>query len=195
MSRWPSSRRRSCFDARVRVVQVAGTSGAGKSSVFRHLRTGGHHAISTDSTEGLCRWVDRAGATVARPDSPSADWLAAHMWVWDLSRLESLIASLASDVGRGTLFVCGSSANDELARFEAIVLLDIDEATMVSRVRDPAGANDFGRFGDSLAVLVAELARVRSRYLDRGAIAVDATAPLSTVASAVLGSASPASGV
>jgi hypothetical protein len=165
---------------------VAGTSGAGKSAVYRHLRALGQHAVSTDSTDGLCRWVDAAGTPVTRPASPSLQWLAGHRWAWDLSRFDALLRSLETDVSVGTLYVCGSAANDDRVEFDAIVLLDIDEATMVSRVLDPARGNDFGRCGDSLADLVAGLPRVRARYLDRGAIAVDGTAALSTVVSSVL---------
>jgi hypothetical protein len=165
---------------------VAGTSGAGKSAVYRQLRTLGHHAVSTDSTDGLCRWVDAAGTPVSRPASPSLQWLAVHRWAWDLSRFDALLRGLEPDVGDATLYLCGSAANDDQVEFDAIVLLDIDEPTMVSRVLDPARANDFGRCGDSLADLIAGLPAVRARYLDRGALAVDATAELSTVVSSVL---------
>ena len=165
---------------------MAGTSGAGKSAVYRQLRTLGHYAVSTDSTDGLCRWVDAAGTPVSRPASPSLRWLAGHRWAWDLSRFGALLRSVVTEVGDGTLYVCGSAANDDRVEFDAIVLLDIDEPTMVSRVLDPARGNDFGRCGDSLADLVAGLPRVRARYLDRGAIAIDATTQLSTVVSSVL---------
>ena len=173
----------------MRVVQVAGSSGAGKSALSRHLRDLGQHTVSTDGADGLCRWVDAAGATAFRPDEPSASWLSAHRWVWDLSRYIDLLASLAPAVGAATLFVCGSAANDHLVDFDAIVLLDIDEPTMVARVMDPARGNDFGRIGDSLEALVAELPAVRERYLRRGAVVVDATLPLSTVAASVLAAA------
>ena len=168
---------------------MAGSSGAGKSALSRHLRDLGQHAVSTDGTDGLCRWVDAAGAPAARPDEPSVSWLGAHRWVWDLSRYSALLEGLAPTVGDGTLYVCGSAANDDLVDFDAIVLLDIDEPTMVARVLDPARGNDFGRIGDSLEALVADLPAVRLRYLRRGAVVVDATQPLSTVARSVLASA------
>ena len=167
-------------------MQVAGSSGAGKSALSRRLRDLGQHAVSTDGTDGLCRWVDSADRLAERPPSPSAQWLAAHRWVWDLSRYDALLTGLAPAVGDGTLYVCGSAANDDLVAFDSIVLLDIDESTMVARVLDPARGNDFGRVGDSLAGLVADLPAVRERYLRRGAVVVDATQPLSTVAESVL---------
>lgn len=173
----------------MRVVQVAGSSGAGKSALSRHLRDLGQHAMSTDGADGLCRWVDASDRLVERPPSPTAEWLAAHRWVWDLSQYEALLSGLAPTVGDGTLYVCGSAANDDLVAFDAIVLLDIDEPTMVARVLDPARGNDFGRVGDSLAGLVADLPAVRERYLNRGAVVVDATQPLSTVADFVLATA------
>jgi broad-specificity NMP kinase len=173
----------------VRVVQVAGSSGAGKSALSRHLRNLGQHTVSTDGADGVCRWVNSADAIVERPPSPSVSWLGAHRWVWDIARFVDMVASLSPVVRDGTLFVCGSAANDDLVSFDAIVLLDIDEPTMVARVLDPARGNDFGRIGDSLEALVADLPAVRERYLRRGAVVVDATQPLSTVAAAVLASA------
>jgi hypothetical protein len=170
----------------MRIVHVAGTSGAGKSTVSRHLRTLGHHVVSTDGTHGLCRWVDEAGSVVVRPDDPTATWLATHQWEWDLERFGGLLDSLAPTVGDGTLYVCGSAANDGSVEFDAIVLLDIDESTMTARVLDPARGNDFGRCGDSLATIVAWLPAVRESYVSRGAVVVDATQPLSTVVAAVL---------
>jgi len=168
---------------------VAGSSGAGKSALSRHLRDLGQHTVSTDGTDGLCRWVDAADAVVQRPPSPSVAWLAEHRWVWDLARYSSLLEGFAPTVGDGTLFVCGSAANDDRVDFDAVVLLDIDEPTMVARVLDPARGNDFGRIGDSLEALVADLPAVRERYLSRGAVVVDATQPLSTVAACVLAAA------
>jgi hypothetical protein len=152
--------------------------------VFRRLGALGHRAVSTDSTDGLCRWVDAAGTPVSRPASPTLAWLGSHWWSWDLSRFDALLRAW-SESG-DTLYVCGGAANDDQVRFDAIVLLDIDEATMVSRVLDPARSNDFGRCGDSLASLAAGLPGIRAGYLERGAIAVDASAPLSTVVESIL---------
>lgn len=119
---------------------MTGFSGAGKSAVSRRLTSLGYHAASTDSVEGLCRWIDDAGQPVERPDQPSLGWLATHHWVWDPARLDQLITS-AREHGVQTLFLCGDAANalELAARFEVMVLLRIDLVTMLARLetREP----------------------------------------------------------
>lgn len=55
-----------------------------------------------------------------------------------------------------------------------MVLLDIDEATMIRRVTQGARGSDFGRCGDSLQGLISGFISTRARYLGRGALIVDA---------------------
>jgi hypothetical protein len=174
------------------VYLVTGTSGAGKSTVARRLAAIGHQAVSTDATAGLCGWTDAAGRPAERPDQPDATWLTAHNWSWSASRLDGLIESADPD---RPLWLCGNAANqpDFLDRFDLVFLLELDEATMLRRLDDPARGNDFGRIGDSRALLIAERNRVHAAWRARGAIPIDATQPLNDVIAALL-SAVPHSG-
>src|SRR5688500_7028271 len=127
----------------MRVVQITGISGAGKSACARRLVALGHTAVSTDGADGLSRWVRRSdGAIVAsRPDDPSEDWLAAHDWTWDPARFAEIVESARAN-GAATLYMCGTAANDGEFTFDRIVLLDVDEATMLRRLDNPARGND-----------------------------------------------------
>ncbi|MGE5156001.1 MAG: hypothetical protein ACM3JP_00710, partial [Betaproteobacteria bacterium] len=171
----------------VKVIHVAGSSGAGKSAVSRHLTQRGYRAVSTDGTPGLCRWVDRAGDEAVRPDHPDRAWLESHRWIWDAERLDGLIAEHS---GPGTLFLCGSAANDGefIDRFAATVLLAIDLPTMLVRLEYSARGNDFGRVGASRDQLIDQLASTQDDYRDRGALVVDARADLDVVVDAILSS-------
>jgi thymidylate kinase len=171
----------------MRVVHITGISGAGKSACSRRLAALGYSAISTDGTEGLCRWVRRTdGAVVTdRPDEPSGEWLTAHDWAWDPVRFTQIVEH-ARSAGVDTLYLCGNAANDGDFAYDRIVLLDIDEATMLRRLDDPARGNDFGRVGESRALLRSWLSVAREKYLARGAVVVDATAPLDDVVAEIL---------
>jgi hypothetical protein len=85
---------------------------------------------------------------VAEPD---LDWLARNSWQWDPARLDELIRAVAPE----TLYVCGNADNQlNLAGwFTHVVLLEIDEPTMLYRLDEPSRANDFGRTGDTRDVL------------------------------------------
>ncbi len=166
---------------------VTGVSGAGKSTLARQLHAWGHHALSADADPVLCGWADAQGRRVMRPDHPDAAWLAAHTWRWDPARLDELIAE-AHALGVPSLWVCGQAANAlELAdRFDAVLLLEIDQATMAARMRHPARGNDFGRVGASLDAALAGYLPFVAAWRRHGARTVDATGDVATVAENLL---------
>src|SRR5690348_18512965 len=89
-------------------VQVAGCSGAGKSTVAAVLARRGLAAIDADDDPLLARFVDPAGAVVAEePAAPDLAWLARHSWAWDTGRLDELIRAAAP----ATLYLCGGADN------------------------------------------------------------------------------------
>lgn len=171
-------------------IWVTGCSGAGKSAVSRRLTALGHRAVSTDSIDGLCGWVGEDGRPAQRPNEPDQAWLAAHRWVWRPERLDRLL-KMRDDRG-DAFFLCGDAANAvELAdRFDLIVLLRIDKATMQARLADPTRGNDFGRVGQSRDYVLArfdEWQRDLERHADE---VVDATQDLATVVDQVIRAAS-----
>lgn len=173
--------------ATVLTVLVTGTSGAGKSALARRLAALGYDAVSTDSAEGLCRWVDDAGQPVARPVDPDLMWLNTHHWVWDPPTLDRIIG-VARDRGVEVLFLCGDASNalDVRDRIDVIMLLRIDLATMLARLADPARGNDFGRIGQTRQYLVRSFDRWQHNLLRHADVVVDATADLDTVAREVV---------
>jgi hypothetical protein len=166
---------------------VTGVSGAGKSTLARQLLAWGHHAISADGDAALCGWYDSQGLRVTRPAHPDAAWLSGHAWRWDPARLDEIIIE-ADLAGVATLWLCGQAANAlELAdRFDAVLLLEIDQGTMAGRMRRPERGNDFGRVGDSLDTAVAGFGSFIAAWRRVGALSVDATRDVVTVAEDVL---------
>ena len=166
---------------------VTGVSGAGKSTVARQLRAWGHHALSADADTILCGWHDPQGRRVTRPAHPDSTWLAAHRWEWDPDRLDELITE-ADELGVPTLWLCGQAANavDLSGRFDAVFLLDIDEDTMATRMQRPERGNDFGRARDSPDAAVAGYGPFVASWRHFGALSVDATRDLATVAEDLL---------
>jgi hypothetical protein len=116
----------------------------------------GHEAISMDGDDQLCGWFNPDNHRVTRPAEPHAAWLATHEWRWVPERLDTILAD-AHRNGVDTLFLCGHAANglDLADRFDAHILLDIDQKTMANRMLDPARGNDYSRVGDSLTTAIA----------------------------------------
>jgi adenylate kinase family enzyme len=173
-------------------VQIAGCSGAGKSTVAAVLARRGLVAIDSDDDPFLARFVDPAGAVVAEaPAAPDLAWLARHGWDWDPARLDELIQAAAP----GTLYVCGGADNQhEVAdRFAAVFLLEIDEPTMLARLDARRDHHEWGHVGDTREYLRRKLPALQDRLRASGAIPIDARRPIDQVVDAILSAVSAAS--
>ena len=169
------------------VVLVTGVSGSGKSAIARRLTAMGRDAISMDADEQLTGWHHTvSGQRTARPDVPDAAWLAEHEWRWDPDRLDAIIAD--ARIRNDVLFLCGHAANglDLADRFDACLLLELDRATMTRRLRDPSRGNVYGRTGASRDHALAAYDTFVASWRRYGAVTIDATEPLDTVADEVL---------
>ena len=166
-------------------VQIAGCSGAGKTTIAAVLAHRGLAAIDADDDPLLARTVDAAGNVVEEePEEPDFAWLARHSWAWDPARLDELIAAAAP----ATLYVCGGADNQiELAdHFTQVFLLEIDEPTMLARLDARRDYHDWGRIGDTREYLRRKLPELQDRLRASGAIPIDARQPPGQVVDAIL---------
>ena len=169
----------------MRAIQIAGCSGAGKSTVAAMLAHRGLAAIDADDDESLARFVDPLGIVVTEiPAAPDLAWLARHSWAWDSVRLDELIGSAQP----ATLYVCGGADNQqEVAdRFAQVCLLEIDEPTMLARLDARRDHHDWGHVGDTREYLRRKLPILQDSLRASGAIAIDATRPPGQVVDAIL---------
>jgi dephospho-CoA kinase len=175
------------IDNEMNVIQIAGVSGSGKSSVARRLIDMGYNAVNTDSVPGLCFWTDDRGVPIDRPEDPDREWLEHHVWTWNANRFDRLLEEAKAEHAP-LLFVCGIAENDLMFRskFDLVILLDIDESTMLERVVREDRRTKFGRSIASQQALVDWFPATRARYLTNGAHVVDATTDLETVIDRVL---------
>jgi hypothetical protein len=114
----------------------------------------------------------------------TAEWLAAHDWVWRRRRLEELLAA-----GGDLLFVCGIGTNQaELFDLFAVVfLLRIDEKTQEDRLvahdrAGPPGRSEAGRqqIREGRPVFEAQM-------IQAGAVPLDGSPPAPAVVDSLLG--------
>ncbi|WP_212986195.1 hypothetical protein [Actinoplanes auranticolor] len=148
------------------VVFVTGVRSSGKSTLARYLALHGHDAVSLDD---------------------DTTWAAGNSRRWDPDRLDALI-STARERGVQTLWLVGHADNavDLSARFDVCALLDIDQTTVVHRVGQRRGGNHFGDSGAALQKALESHTSFLARWRRRGAVTVDATAPVPAVARQLL---------
>ena len=173
-------------------IQIAGCSGAGKSTVAAVLARRGLAAIDSDDDPFLARFVDPNGAVVLEaPAAPDLTWLTRHSWAWDPARLDELIRAAAP----ATLYVCGGAHNQqEVAdKFTQVFLLEIDEPTMLARLDARREYHDWGHIGDTRDYLRHKLPALQDRLRASGAIPIDARQSVDQVVDAILSAISAAS--
>ncbi len=165
---------------------VTGNPGSGKSTLAQELARRGLATIDPDYDPELSYWEDDAGKRVSRaegPASPDEQWLRAHRWVWNRSRLQDVLTQHQAPV-----FVCGIALNIDqvLDLFDRLFLLRIDAETQEERLlahdtNHPPGRSEAGRqqIRDGRPVFEAQMLKL-------GAIALDGKASTDAVADQLL---------
>jgi gluconate kinase len=168
------------------VYLITGPSGAGKTAVSEHLTAQGYQSIEADSTPGICYFVNKAGKPVPYPVDANAAWWENHSYLWELSRLQRLVDSLES-TGKPIL-ICGNAANINKAwpMFTAAFYLDIPSEVMLKRIADGGSDNSFGKRVMERDQLMRWVEPFKAEMLELGAITIDATRPVETVANDIL---------
>ncbi|WP_344161223.1 hypothetical protein [Kribbella yunnanensis] len=140
---------------------------------------------SVDADFVLARWEDPDGTPVAFPaDMPSMEWIQRHRWHWGAEQVDQVLA----ESRQHPVAVCGTAANmgDHLARFDLLILLQVDEPTMTQRLTDPNRNNDFGKTPATLQWSLDWRPRLEAEMLAVGAHPIDAQQSLAVVADQVI---------
>jgi hypothetical protein len=165
---------------------VTGNPGSGKSTLAQELARRGLASIDPDYDPELSYWEDHDGNQVSTSEGPAApdeQWLNAHRWVWNRSRLQDLLTQQQAPV-----FVCGIALNIDqvLDLFDRLFLLRIDADTQEERLLAYDTGHPPGRSGAGRQQIRDGRPVFEAQMLKLGAIALDGAASTDAVADQLL---------
>jgi shikimate kinase len=168
------------------LIYITGVAGTGKSTIRLHLESLGYKAYDAD-LDGITGWRHIAtGTFVSGHDMPgylSQQWF--EEYEWSLNRVR--VAQIAAEAEHETVFLCGTSANDEEIHdlLHHVMFLSIDEATLRYRLAN-RDTNSFGKSEEELNHVLRWLKPAEEYYRNFGAVILDAAAPLEHVVGQIL---------
>ncbi len=168
------------------LIFITGISTSGKSTIAKELSRRGYEAYDTEHN-GISAWYNiRSGKIAAgfnEVTDRSKEWLDQHEWLISVDQ----VSRFKENAQNKPVFLCGGSANDEIIRdmCSAVVWLKTNEETIRRRVRNPRD-HDYGTRPHELALAIASNKTKEAEYRRYGAIMIDATKPIETVAESIL---------
>jgi thymidylate kinase len=167
----------------VRNYLIEGVSGAGKTSVAEELQRRGRHVVHGDLELAYLGDPETGERLDGRAPDGVTDslWWKYGRWIWNVDKVRSLVA----DQRHAQSFFCGGSRNSDrfVELFDQVFVLDVDLDTLNGRVA-PRQADEFGGKPEEWALI----ARVHASKegLPKGAVSIDATAPVTLVVDEIL---------
>ncbi len=172
MPDWLAHRVESAF---MRRILITGMSGTGKSTVVLELQRLGFHAVDADTSE-YSEFVQAAPGDVTGVGN-GLDW------AWKPDEIERLLDSGNDDI----LLISGCSPNQGRfsSRFDRIVLLTADKATIAKRLSERT-SNSFGKSADELARTLQLVDEIEPLLRERADVIIDTGKPLEQVVARIV---------
>jgi gluconate kinase len=161
---------------------ITGVAGTGKSALAQELNNRGYAAYDTD--KGFSYYTDKlTGDRVSPPPNPTPQWYSFHQRVFDEKVLMNLIKKHSAE----PLFICSITANQSkfYAQFDKIFLLTSPDDVVIHRLGTRTNSY-FGRHPTDLARVIDGHKQFDEELRSAGAIPIDSTRPIETVADELL---------
>jgi adenylate kinase family enzyme len=171
----------------IRNYLIEGVSGTGKTTVAEELQRRGYHVLHGDR-ELKYRGDPNTGEPLVEPAHASEIdkivWQHEHL-LWNMDKIKSVIADHSIEIS----FFCGGSRNFSsfIYLFDRVFVLEVGDLDTLYRRLDERVARDPTDWGGSSAErqLIRRL-HATKEDIPKGAVAIDATAPIERVVDEIL---------
>lgn len=163
---------------------ITGISGSGKTTIARYLLDHGEIAFDSKTNPGLYQFVDKSGNVASSVKLQDENWCNTYKWSLNREKLEEL---LEQNRTKPRVFLCGKA---NLFQYwhdaDGVFLLKIDEDTLLERLNSKSRDNLFAKDKKTQEKLAHELAAMQHKIIGKGAVAIDAKAPIDVIAQQIL---------
>ncbi len=142
-------------------------------------------AYDIDEVPGLCSWLSKTTGEQADYHSGiGREWIEQHDWVLDEEKIKSLLRN--SD--KRTIFLCGIASNQKslFPLFQKIILLTLDENTLIQRLSNRKGKDVYAREKSEQEELLSWKSDWEKEMIQHGAIAIDADKPTESIVEEII---------
>lgn len=167
---------------------VTGISGAGKTTVARHLLERGEVAFDSKVTPGIYQFIDADGNVASSVKLHDKDWR--NIYKWSLNQ-EELSKLLKQNRDTSRVFLCGRANLFQYWHLaEKVFLLRVDKTTLLQRLNNESRDNLFAKDQETQHQLLKNLDAVQNKIAGKGAEIIDATTSIDNVINQILQKAS-----
>ena len=165
---------------------ITGVPGTGKTTIQKELTKRGYEAYDIDETGygGPVNLATGQSASVPPIEERNLEWFDQHEWRVSRKAIEDLKKQSKNKV----VYLCGTASTENLVwdLFDKVLYLNIDEATLRSRILSRNNGNDFGKSDDELQIILDRYSTAQVNLRNKAVTYVDASKPLNEVVATIV---------
>lgn len=175
------------YDVVMALIYITGIAGAGKSEVYKELKSRGYIVYGIDEDQLAGFYDNETGERLLNPPQNPEDRTPEWRKKYTYKVPRKTIEELKSKSTDQDIYLCGVAGNEEefLDLFDKLIALVIDDKTLEERITSRT-TNNFGKTPHELAGIMDWQSNTSEYYRKYDYRVIDATQPVQEVVNEVI---------